>query len=361
MKFRTGLNQSKKLLAAGCMAVLALVFAGCGGGSSSPASAPNPSNPVPRITTIAPSSAPAGSRELGLSVFGANFISGSVVRLDGSSQPTTYESNTRLTATISPADLSSVGEKSVTVFNPSPGGGTSTSALFRITEVEPIEILTTILPDAHNSKEYSYSMKAQGGISPYSWSIAGGSLPNGLSLSDSGEISGTPPIVGGDTNFGFDAQVSDFSFEPETLDQSLNILVRSDGLGRNEMCSTASPISNGVISASISPLGDIDVYSFQGTEGNEVEIETYARRQLSRGTTPTTWITDVQLDTYLELLDSDCEQLEENDDIIQGDIQDSLISDYALPYTGTYYIRVSDLRGDGRPDFPYELHLSGSD
>ncbi len=348
-------------MAIGCLAALAFVSAGCGGGNSSSAPPPNPSNPVPRITTIAPSSAPAGSRELTLSVFGANFISGSVVRLDGSARPTTYESNTRLTATISPADLSSAGEKSVTVFNPSPGGGASTSALFRVIEVEPIEILTTILPAAHNSKEYNYSMKAQGGISPYSWSIVGGSLPDGLNLSDSGEISGMPPIVAGDANFGFDVQISDFAFEPNTLDQSLNILVRSDSLGRNEMCSTASPISSGILSASISPLGDIDVYSFQGTAGNEVEIETYARRQLSRGTTTVTFITDVRLDTYLELLDSDCEQLVDNDDIIPIDNTDSLIPNYVLPYTGTYYIRVSDLRGDGRPDFPYELHLSGAD
>ena len=30
-------------------------------------------------------------------------------------------------------------------------------------------------------------------------------------------------------------------------------------------------------------------------------------------------------------------------------------------YDGTYYIRVSDLRGDGRPDFIYDLSLSGAD
>ena len=93
-----------------------------------------------------------------------------------------------------------------------------------------------------------------------------------------------------------------------------------------------------------------------------MEIETYARRHLSFGTTTTVWYVDEAfLDTYLELLDSDCDQLVENDDISLGDITDSLISNYILPYTGTYYIRVSDLRGDGRPDFPYQLQLSGAD
>ena len=127
------------------------------------------------------------------------------------------------------------------------------------------------------------------------------------------------------------------------------------------MCSSASPISNGVLAASISPLGDIDVYSFQGTADNTVEIETYARRKLSGGLTPITFYVDVYLDTYLELLDSSCERLESNDDIIPRDNTDSLISDYVLPYSGTYYIRLRDLRGDGRPEFPYELHLSGAD
>ena len=92
-----------------------------------------------------------------------------------------------------------------------------------------------------------------------------------------------------------------------------------------------------------------------------MEIETYAHRKLSGGSSPVTFIVDVYLDTYLELLDSSCERLEYNDDIVRGDNTDSLISDYVLPYTGTYYIRITDLRGDGRPDFPYELHLSGAD
>lgn len=364
MKFGTGCNHILRLLAMVCMAALVLPFAGCDGdsGSSSPSS---PRNPVPRVTSLAPSSALAGSREITLSVFGENFISSSVVRWDGSTRATEFVTRSKLTATITHEDLSSAGEKSITVFNPAPGGGTSSSALFRITVPPPLEILTASLPAAHNSKGYSYRLKAGGGIpsdallgDAYSWSIVGGSLPNGLSLSDGGEISGTPPVVAGDTNTGFDIQLSDFAFEPNTLTQSFNILVRADNLGRNETCGSASPISNGVLTASISPLGDIDVYSFQGTEGNEVEIETYAHRELSGGAT---FVVDNYLDTYIELLNTNCARLTHNDDITISDNTDSLISDFVLPYTGTYYIRISDLRGDGRPDFPYELHLSGAD
>jgi hypothetical protein len=69
---------------------------------------------------------------------------------------------------------------------------------------------------------------------------------------------------------------------------------------------------------------------------------------------------DVYLDSFLELLNSSCNQIAFDDDIDNGVLQDSLIQDFVLPATGTYYIRVSDLRGDGRPDFIYDLHLSGA-
>lgn len=359
MKSEERSNPPLRLLAVGCITALVLSIAGCGGGSSSSSA---PQNPVPRITSLTPDTALAGSRELTLIVTGTNFVSGSVVRWNGSSRATVYTSNSRLTATITPEDLSSAGEKSIQVFNPAPGGGTSNSVSFQVTSPAPLSILTTSLPATHHNKEYDYTLQASGGIPPYSWSITGGSLPEGLNLSDGGKISGTPPAVAEDAFSDFEVQVSDDAFQPNALTQSLGILVRAAVLGRNDTCGTASPISNGVLNASISPLGDIDVYSFQGTVGSVIEIETYAQRQKLGGNPDNVVINaDAYLDTYLELLDSNCERLKYNDDINSGINTDSLISGYVLPYTGTYYIRVSDLRGDGRPDFGYELDLSGAD
>lgn len=359
MKIGAGSKPPLRLWLVGCIAALAFPFAGCGGGSSS---SPTPQNPVPRITSVSPATALAGRRELTLTVTGSNFISGSVVRWEGASRPTVYTSSFVLTATVTPEDLSGAGEKSIQVFNPAPGGGISNSAAFQITSPQPLSFLTTSLPAAHHSKEYDYTLQATGGIPPYSWSIAGGSLPDGLNLEDGGKISGTPPTVAENTVSDFEVQLSDNAFQPNTLTRSLGILVRAAGLGRNETCGTASSISNGILNASISPLGDIDVYSFQGTAGSVVDIETYAQR-LKVGGDPNNVVfnADAYLDTYLELLDSNCDRLTYNDDILAGISMDSLISGYVLPYTGTYYIRVSDLRGDGRPDFGYELDLSGAD
>jgi hypothetical protein len=63
----------------------------------------------------------------------------------------------------------------------------------------------------------------------------------------------------------------------------------------------------------------------------------------------------------LELLDSSCNQLTANDDLsLNPHIQDSLIGNFNLPYTGTYFLRVRDFRSDGRPDLIYDLSLMGA-
>ncbi len=198
-------------------------------------------------------------------------------------------------------------------------------------------------------------LSASGGITPYHWSAISG-LPNGLSISTDGKLSGTLPAASGGTTLNFMLQVADSAAQPGVLSKAFSILVISSSLGRNDTCSTATSIANGVIRASISPYGDVDVYSFQGTAGNSVTIETFAQRLVLYGDPSSR---DIFLDTYLELLDSSCKQLAFNDDIDSGVTQDSLISGFKLPYTGIYYVRVSDFRGDGRPDFIYELHLSG--
>ncbi len=227
-----------------------------------------------------------------------------------------------------------------------------------IEAVSPFSVLTKRLPDAAPGKAYEYALQAEGGIQPYSWSVVSGSLPEGLTLSSAGVITGTAPAVSSDTMVNFVIQTGDYAYQPDTLEQAYSIRVRAGKLGRNETCETATPVSNGVIRASLSPYGDVDVYSFQGTAGAGVTIEIYSER-LTLHSEATSQ--DIFVDSFLELLDSDCSRLIYNDDISMGVIQDSLISGYSLPYTGTYYIRVSDLRGDGRPDFIYDLHLSGVD
>lgn len=79
--------------------------------------------------------------------------------------------------------------------------------------VSPTVSITTfaILPDARLSVTYTLTLAATGGASPYTWAVTGGQLPQGLTLSSSGTVSGTPLSIG---TFQFVAQASD-SYTPQ--------------------------------------------------------------------------------------------------------------------------------------------------
>ena len=63
--------------------------------------------------------------------------------------------------------------------------------------ISPPTILSSTLPQASVSAAYSATLTASGGKTPYTWSLAQGSLPSGLSLNGAtGVISGTPTASG---------------------------------------------------------------------------------------------------------------------------------------------------------------------
>lgn len=86
----------------------------------------------------------------------------------------------------------------------------------------PLSITTSSLPGGTQQQAYSATLAATGGTPPYSWSVASGSLPSGLTLGASGSITGTPTASG---TASFTAQVKDSS--GQTAQKPLSITIAS--------------------------------------------------------------------------------------------------------------------------------------
>jgi len=90
-------------------------------------------NPVPLVNwPLLPTAvAPAGTG-FTLTVRGTGFVAGSVVRWNSGNRPTKFVSGSLLTAAIPATDISHASTASITVFNPSPGGGSSNVVFFQV-------------------------------------------------------------------------------------------------------------------------------------------------------------------------------------------------------------------------------------
>src|SRR5207249_612663 len=115
---------------AGSASVTAVTPTPGGGTSSSVTFSIN--SPAPTLSWISPSSTMVGGAAFTLTVSGTNFISSSVVRWNGSDRTTTFVSGTQLQAQIAAADIATQGTVPVTVFTPTPGGGTSSADTFTV-------------------------------------------------------------------------------------------------------------------------------------------------------------------------------------------------------------------------------------
>jgi len=94
-------------------------------------------NPVPLINQpLVPTTAVPGGAAFTLTVNGTGFVNGATVNWNGSARTTTFVSGEQLTAAINAGDIAVGGTASLTVFNPTPGGGTSNVVFFQVTNNE---------------------------------------------------------------------------------------------------------------------------------------------------------------------------------------------------------------------------------
>ena len=76
------------------------------------------------------------------------------------------------------------------------GQGAAQTFSLDIAGSTPVSITTRSLPPGAEGTYYHDALAAAGGVGPYTWSVPSGSLPAGLDLSATGELSGAPTVAG---------------------------------------------------------------------------------------------------------------------------------------------------------------------
>jgi Bacterial Ig domain/Putative Ig domain/Immunoglobulin domain/Immunoglobulin I-set domain len=159
-----------------------------------------------------------------------------------------------------PATTSSdSGEQFTVVVSNAAGSATSSGATLTVNAASTLQITTAQLSGGFVAGGYSATLAATGGSTPYSWSLASGSLPNGIALSSAGVLSGTASLAG---SFSFSIQVKDASSATASRNFSINIASPSPSVA------ISSPASGSSVSGTISVSGT----AFDSVSINSVQV-----------------------------------------------------------------------------------------
>ena len=129
----------------------------------------------------------------------------------------------------------------------------------------PLGITTMTLPNGIVGAAYSQTLQSSGGVPPYKWSIATGSLPGGLTLDPAaGVISGAPLTAATST---FTVQLTDSAATPGAAKQALSIVVTAPP----PLSVTAATLPGGIqgapYSQKITATGGIPPYAWSVSAG----------------------------------------------------------------------------------------------
>lgn len=118
------------------------------------------------------------------------------------------------------------------------------------------------LPQATQNASYEATLEATGGTGAYTWALSSGSLPSGLTLSSSGEITGSIASAVATGNYTFTVQVTD------TSSHATATSVMSIGVFAN-LADNCNDISYDVPNTTtpMTALTDLGTGTYQGSEG----------------------------------------------------------------------------------------------
>ncbi len=97
-----------------------------------------PANPVPFLNQpLVATAVSPGDSQFTLAVSGAGFVSGATIDFKGAPLTTAFVDGEHLTGTVPATDVADAGTATVTVVNPSPGGGASNVVYFHVAAPQP--------------------------------------------------------------------------------------------------------------------------------------------------------------------------------------------------------------------------------
>jgi Putative Ig domain len=126
----------------------------------------------------------------------------------------------------------------------------------------PLSITTMNLPAGQINVAYSATLAATGGTTPYTWSLASGTLPTGLSLNAStGKISGTPTMSVTNTPLAFQVtdstkstamtETANLTLTITSLVVSVSISPRQGGVTEGQQLAFTASVTNDVGAAGV--------------------------------------------------------------------------------------------------------------
>jgi uncharacterized repeat protein (TIGR03803 family) len=155
-------------------------------------------NPIPAVASISPDSVPVGSSAQTVTINGNNFLTSSVVSVNGSTYTPTFISNTQLSIVVASADLATAGTFLISVTNPTPGGGTSNSVTLTVssTSIGSVNV-TPASATVPEGGVQTFSASVAGSVDGVKWSIQEGSAAGDIvSFSPTTAIYIPPNVTG---------------------------------------------------------------------------------------------------------------------------------------------------------------------
>ncbi|CAK0755237.1 exported hypothetical protein [Gammaproteobacteria bacterium] len=138
-----------------------------------------------------------------------------------------------------------VGEYLITVTATDALNQPSAPRDYTLTILSQLRLATTSLPDGLVNQSYVQPLQAVGGQTPYTWGLASGHLPGGLSLNTAtGELNGTPTDLGASASFTLQVQ----DIRGQTATQALTFTSRAPDTTRSNSTGTTQ------VSANLTPV-----------------------------------------------------------------------------------------------------------